>query len=201
MRDRPPFSIRLATTDPDREAIYRLRYRVYVEEMQRPQKDADHEARLIRDALDDFGLLFGAWRHGVCIGTLRVNLLRDGDIGDYRTMYGLQSLTPQEVFHTSITTRLMVLPGARRRGVSIALASAAAALAPEKDITHDYIDCNAHLVPFFAHLGYVPHRADLVHPEYGAVTVMKVALEDSAHLDAVDSPFIRRGGYRATSVA
>jgi GNAT superfamily N-acetyltransferase len=168
--------------------------------MQRPQKDADHDARIIRDPLDDFGLLFGAWRHEVCIGTLRVNLLRDGDIGDYRQMYQLTTLTRGEADRTSITTRMMVLPDARRRGVSIALASAAAALAPHKDITTDYIDCNDHLVPFFEHLGYVPH-CPLVHPEYGRVTVMSVALDDDAHLDAVGSPFLRRGGRRVTSAA
>ena len=201
MQARSPYSIHLARTAAERDAIYRLRYRVYVEEMHRPQKDADHDSRIITDALDSFGLLFGAWRHEVCIGTMRVNLLREGDIGAYREMYGLQSLTPDEIERSSITTRLMVMPGARRRGVSVALACAAAALSADVGIDYDYIDCNEHLVDFFRHLGYLPHRTDLVHPEYGAVTVMKVDLDDEAHLRAVGSPLAQRGGRRVTSVA
>src|SRR5688572_20182496 len=106
---RPTYSIRLATTDAERRAIYQLRYRIYVEEMRRPQKDADHAARLIVDSLDSFACLFGAWQGTECVGTVRQNLLRDGDIGAYREMYRLETLDAAEAARTSITTRLMIL--------------------------------------------------------------------------------------------
>ena len=37
--------IRLPATRAEHEALYAFRYRIYVEEMERPQKHADHSAR------------------------------------------------------------------------------------------------------------------------------------------------------------
>ena len=41
--------IKMATTDAERDAIYRLRYEVYVEEMQIFGTAADHERRMLFD--------------------------------------------------------------------------------------------------------------------------------------------------------
>lgn len=186
---RNSLSVRLAAPGNDREAIFRLRYRVCVDEMASPQKDADHQRRRIEDALDRHGLILGAWRGAELIGTVRANLLRDGGIGLYRDLYGLDRLTYREFRHTSITTRLMVLPRMRHTRVAVGLATALYALGLNRGILFDHIDCNAHLVPFFTHLGYRIHRS-AVHPEYGEVTVMRLNLIDSAHLQSVNSPFL-----------
>ena len=54
--------LRRVTTSADCEAIYRFRYSVYVEEMNRPQRYANHEYKRISDPLDDqFARLYGAW--------------------------------------------------------------------------------------------------------------------------------------------
>ncbi len=190
----PPYTIKLATTDDERQAIYRLRYRVC--QMRRPQIAGDHAQRTISDALDTFGLLWGVWSGDDCIGTLRTNLLRDGHIGEYDGMYGLHTLSPRERHRTSITSRLIVLPELRRTTLALELATAALILGNELGILHDYIDCDAHLVPLFSGLGYVPHRTDLVHPACGAVTVMHLAIDDTEHLEAVRSPLLDAIGRR-----
>ena len=186
---RNSLSIKLAEPGDDREAIFRLRYRVDVDEMACPQQDADHQRRRIEDPLDRHGLILGAWHGGDLIGSVRSNLLRDGDIGPYRNLYGLDRLTYQEFRQTSITTRLLVLPRMRHTHVAVDLATALYALGLDRGILFDYIDCTAHLVPLFTQLGYRCH-GHAVHPEYGEVTVMRLNLIDSAHLQSVNSPFL-----------
>ena len=71
MDTRRSYTIRPARTTREREAIFNLRYRIYVQEMQRPQKDADHHRQRIEDALDDHSVLYGAWVGEAIIGTIR----------------------------------------------------------------------------------------------------------------------------------
>ena len=49
------------TADDALDALYAFWYRIYVEEMARPQKYADHATRRIRDPLDDRGYNIVAW--------------------------------------------------------------------------------------------------------------------------------------------
>lgn len=184
------FRIQRATSLADREAVFGLRYRVYVEEMRRPQKDADHSARRIEDALDSFARIFAATVNGDVVATVRCNVLGEGDIGPYREWYAID----REHAHSplaSITTRFMVDPAYRRSGLAVDLTAAIYHHALDEGVEWDYIDCNPHLLHFFTRLGYRPHRTDLVHPEYGPVTVLRLAVNDLAHLEAVRSPFAR----------
>ena len=47
-----PLTIRQAETNKDRERVFRFRYEIYVEEMQRPQIYADHAARTVAEPFD-----------------------------------------------------------------------------------------------------------------------------------------------------
>lgn len=183
-------NIRLATTDADLEAIYRFRYVIYVEEMHRQQKHADHAARRICDPLDACGHILGVWEQGEVVGTVRANFVRESDLGEYFEMYQVDRLPGEEQPRTSLTTRLMIHPRHRKGTLATRLARAIYRFGLERGITTDLIDCNQHLIPFFTSLGYRVHRDDLVHPEYGAVTVMKLNLTDQAHLQQIRSPFL-----------
>jgi len=70
------FKIRKVNTPDEREAVYRFRYSVYVEEMNRPKKYADHASRKITDPLDEHGDIFAVFEGPRVVGTVRVNLLR-----------------------------------------------------------------------------------------------------------------------------
>lgn len=178
-----------ALTPDLREAVFRFRYEIYVREMQRPQKDADHARARIEDALDATAELMVArdTATGAIVGTIRANVLGDGRVGTYESLYGVGGLGPAARAHTSITTRLMVERSKRGTLVAVRLAQALFRRALERRIATDYCDCNAHLVPFFERLGYRPLGL-IAHPEYGLVTLMRLDIEDSAFLRRIGSP-------------
>jgi hypothetical protein len=174
-----------------REEIFRFRYDIYVREMGRPQKDADHARGRIEDGLDAFAFLLAAVDQATTLvaGTVRTNLLRDGDIGAYREIYGLANLSAAARGTSSVTTRLMVERTKRGSAMAVRLASALYAFGLRHGVDADYIDCNPHRVPFFEHLGYRTLRT-IDHPDYGDVTLMRLDLRDLAHLQRVKSPFV-----------
>ena len=182
--------IRPAANDEELEFLYRFRYRIYVEEMQRKQKYADHNRKRICDPLDEFATNLIAWdSDDKIMGTVRTNFSRDGNLLDYAKFYAMDSVGTVHPESTSICTRLMILPKYRRSLLAVRLSLAVYEYGLTRGITHNFIDCNDHLVKFFEHLGYVQHLPKREHEEYGAVTCMRLNVRDLAHLNRVSSPF------------
>lgn len=177
------------TSAEDLEAIYRLRYKVYVEEMARNQPHADHAGRRITDELDATGIVFGLASEGAWVGTMRLNRVSDG-IGKYAEMYGLDGLSPEEARRHVIGTVLMVLPGGRRQHGTMMLFLSSLAYALQNGVDRCWIDCNPHLVSMFEGVGYRKHHV-VDHALYGRVQVMSVDLRDVDHLRAIRSPLLK----------
>lgn len=178
-------------SEEKKQEVYQFRYSIYVEEMNRKQRYADHKMKTIRDPLDSFGHLFVALDKDQNItGTVRMNFCREGDVGEYGEFYRLNSLPSSDYTDTSITTRLMVAPAYRSKSLAVRLSIAGYNFAVENGLKEDFIDCNAPLDKFFERLGYV-HKHRCAHPEYGDVHVMKITLNDTDYLKKVKSPFIR----------
>jgi GNAT superfamily N-acetyltransferase len=185
--------IRPAANPDELEQLYRFRYRIYVEEMARKQKYADHRAKRIEDPLDSFATNLIAWdATGSVVGTVRTNFSRDGDLNGYDALYAMVRCGAAHPSTTSICTRMMVAPSHRGSGLAVKLSVAVYEYGLVRGITHNFIDCNAHLVPFYRGLGSVRHLPEQEHEEYGAITVMRLDLRDYAHLQALHSPFLAR---------
>jgi|SRR5580658_1753390 GNAT superfamily N-acetyltransferase len=183
-------SIRAAANVDELEQLYRFRYRIYVDEMARKQKYADHRAKRIEDPLDSFATNLIAWdAAGSVVGTVRTNFSRDGDLNGYDAFYDMDTCSAHPGT-TSICTRMMVAPAHRRSGLAVQLSVAAYEYGLVRGITHNFMDCNAHLVRFYQGMGFVQHLPQREHPEYGVVTVMRLDVRDRAHLQAVHSPFL-----------
>ena len=168
--------------------IGRLRYQIYVTEMNRIQHYADHDQETIFDPLDKFATVLAAESHGRFIGTVRSNCCRNGDLGDYAEFYEIDP-NPAHRQRSSITTRLMVEPAFRGSRAPLLLAMAAFNFGLREGIRWNYIDCNLHLLSFFERLGYIEQFTKR-HPEYGNVHCMRLDLHDLTHLAAVNSPFL-----------
>ena len=66
--------IKQAISESEKDDIFKFRYRIYIEEMSRKQKYADHAAKTIKEPLDDDAYLLAAYdSDGLLIGTCRTN--------------------------------------------------------------------------------------------------------------------------------
>lgn len=74
----------LATTAEEKEAIYRFRYRVYVQELGKPMKHADHERKRLYEAVDDdeehTANFYCKGSDGQVTGVLRVHTYGPGEV-------------------------------------------------------------------------------------------------------------------------
>ena len=176
-----------------REAVFHFRYDIYVREMRRRQKDADHERHRVEDALDRTALILAArdTDTGRIVGTARGNIVAGSDLGVYDRLYGLDALTPAQRAATSITTRFMVDRERRGTLLAVQLARALFTRGHALGVRTDYIDCNEPLVPFFERLGYESLRT-IEHPDYGIVRLMR--------LDVGGGGYFARGGGSFGSV-
>ena len=185
-------NIRIAqpATAVERAALHRFRYDVYVTEMHRVQLHADHRARTIIDPLDATGHDLLASRGAQVVGCVRLNLARDGGLGDYEQFYAMREAARLHPKHSAIVTRLMVAPGYRRTVLPAQLCTAVYELALGLDVRVGYIDCNSHLRKFFRRLGFIAHVEEREHHEYGCVQPMRLDMLDAGHLRHVRSPFL-----------
>jgi hypothetical protein len=184
-------SIRAVETAREAEAVFRLRYEVYVEELNRVQHYADHASRLIREPLDTRANLFAAFDGERAVGSVRTNYTRDSSLGEYLSVYQMERLSPELLTDTSITTKLVVSSEYRNTSLGYRLAAATYRSALRDGILFDFIDVYPARIPFFERMGYTVHVPEAVHSEYGSVVVMRLGMRDAEHFRKVGSPFLR----------
>lgn len=108
-----------AQSEQDREELFRFRYGVYVEEMGRYRKTADHRGRRLLEPEDAHSILYGAREDGQAVGTSRLTLGADGFSPRQIEQYSLGpflSEVPAQLM--AIGERLMVAP--QHRGATVA---------------------------------------------------------------------------------
>ena len=181
-----------AQTDADFADVYRFWYQVYVTEMGRHTDDPNtsHERRQLSDPLATAGSLCLARKDGEVVGTVLSTPVDHPATEKYRSLYGLQTLSCEDQWASSITTKLMVKAELRRTRLPLRLAFATFDWGLHVGIKHNYIDCNDHLVRLFSRLGYEQHLPSLYHKDYGQVNSMHLEITDEARLRRVGSPFL-----------
>ena len=182
-------TIRQAESPEDLEKLYRFRYRIYVEEMGRHQRYADHAGRRVEEPLDAAAAHFIAVDpSGAIVGCLRWNSGSNTDFGEYVNLYDMRRADLYFPQQCSNTTKLMTTPEYRRSSLGIELCVTGFAYAVAHGTVCDFIDCNPHLERFFTRFGYRSYNGRLIHPEYGDVLPMLLLCPDLEHLQRVRSP-------------
>jgi Acetyltransferase (GNAT) family len=182
------FSVIPAESDQLRDCVFRLRYHVYVNIMQRKQIHADHGRKTICEPMDEKGLLYLGLKDGQLIGTVRHNCLDDPSASYYRSFYRGAWFGEGRASKVQITTKLMVLPQHQRSRSAVQLIAGYAEYGYRSGIEVDLIDCNEHLVPLFQRLGYFTHAGWAFHKEYGRVMPMFLAVDAVKYLQQIRSP-------------
>jgi Cyclic nucleotide-binding domain len=107
-----------AQSEQDREEIFRFRYSVYVEELGRFRRTADHEGRRLAEPEDAHSVLYGAREGGRVVGTTRLTFGSDGFSRRQIEGYGLAPfLAEVPVGLMAVGERLMLTP--RLRGSTV----------------------------------------------------------------------------------
>lgn len=185
--------ITFRTFKPGEDAgdVYRFRYRIYEDEMQRNDRYADHEKKTISDPQDSFAYNIAAYNEGSIVGVARVNFCRDGDPGDYLKFYELESVGAEYPDKVSFSTRIMVDSDHRGGVLPLQISVECFKLGQAQAVRWCFCDCNAHLKPFFLKLGYEIQNPQKQHPSFGDVTVLRFDLDDPRHYDRKKSVFAR----------
>jgi len=155
------------------KSAQQLRYEVYCRELGRNSPYADHERQVIADSLDDAGHTFVAVQGGDTIGTLRINLAREGSLGVLEEVYGMRG----SAYHpktTAICTKFIVTKSKRGSRAAIKLILSVARYAVQNDIEECYIDCIPALLPYYKAMGFSVASLPFFHRENGPSYPMKI---------------------------
>ena len=144
------FEVGLAETDEQKEAVYRFRYSVYVEEMGRYQDTADHEGRRLVEPEDEVSFVFYALEDGVVVGTARLswggNGFSERQIDEYSLAPFLGELPHEFV---GVGERVMVVPRLRGTGLVDQLMERRNDVALEHDVRIQFSACEPHLLSLY----------------------------------------------------
>jgi len=113
-------NVKIATTQEEREAIYRFRYEVYVEELKRDYPDADHKRRWLRDQEDaqDYTVNFYVGTLDRIVGAVRLLIWPPGEIPEnYYRLFSMDVFPGIEDLVASEMGRLMIRSTLRGKAV------------------------------------------------------------------------------------
>ncbi|CAM2005453.1 cyclic nucleotide-binding domain-containing protein [Acanthopleuribacter pedis] len=181
-----------AKTEEEKEAVYRLRYRVFVDELNKEVINADHRTRQIRDPEDAFPntTLLYTVSNGSLTGALRVTLWQPEAITrDLSNTYSLH-LFPDIQNHTiSEVSRLVASAQSRGQLVLPALARACYDfVAGENGCHFGFSFCAPGLVRPYRRLGYRPYNASMISTADGLRVPLIMITSDRAYFQEVNSP-------------
>jgi predicted GNAT family N-acyltransferase len=185
--------IRQAATPAEREAVYRLRYQVYVEELEdRELESEDSGQKAVIDADDETARLFGGFVAGRLAGTIRLKGGGDGPfspelIATYSLRPFLDLMGPQHVF---VYGRLAVLPEQRCAGLGFQLMLHSARVAIENGAEAVFLDCQPHLIEVYQKLGFRSYRKTYNDRSGGILIPMVILRSDFEFLEKIGSPLI-----------
>lgn len=184
-------TIKIAATETEREAIYRLRYEVYVEEMQIFGDVADHTRRMFRGPNDADARLMYATIDGETIATMRLNLGTDAPFSqEFDATYHLDlfrpAITDEQVM---IFTRFMVKQEYRGTPVAFLMLCEAARISLREGIEVALCDCQPHLIRYYNRIGFRSYDCPVYNdPEFDIMVPMAFILGDVEYLKNNRSP-------------
>jgi CRP-like cAMP-binding protein/predicted GNAT family N-acyltransferase len=184
-----PATLRFAKSDADHEAIYRLRYEIYVEEMGYAFPGVDHQGRRLAEPFERPTRRLMAEDDGALVGTLQFNWGAEcAFTDDERRIYRLSdfvALVGDE--STMIASRFMTKPSHRDSDLPARMLEAMFAFALDNDVRLLFADCRPHLINNYLRLGFRTYAATYNDPTVGMLAPLVFVIDDVAHLERIKS--------------
>lgn len=182
--------IRQVQTEEDHQAIARLRYDVYVEEMGKQPHDADHDNKTIIDDLDRFAVIMGAFDDGKAVATGRILPLTYLPADSFwREFYDTKAV-PIEESKQVIYSKLIVRSDYRGTMVISQILVASYEHFRQLGTEFMYMHCAPNLVPIYEIIGCRRYKKGEIDPDVGFRLPMALVLGDVEHFQRVRSPLL-----------
>lgn len=181
---------KFATTTKEREAVYRLRYEIYVEERGAYKDVADHKNRLLSDPLDPTGRLLYGQAGDEVVGSLRLNWGADVPFTpEIMETYDIRRFLPTiPMGQMIIFSRFMTRPDYRQKGVSFQFLEAMFNFFLENKLQLAFCDCRPHLINSYVRLGFRTYAPTYNDPIAGLLVPLVMVVEDRDHFEQIGSP-------------
>ena len=75
--------VQVATTPEEKREVYQFRYRVYIEEMKKSLRYANHTEKVLKDQLDETAMLLYIKFENEIVATVRKNLLDSSSLPEH----------------------------------------------------------------------------------------------------------------------
>ena len=183
--------IHQATTEAEKEAVYRLRYDVYVEEMGRYRGAADHANRRFSEPEDETARIWYAAQDGEVVATARLSWGGDAPFSErlvehYQLAPFLKELPPEAL---GVGERGMVVPRLRGSELFHDLQQASRTFTEAKRIQLIFGACEPHLLSLYLGQGCRTFaRKHINSPEAGYLIPIVTVVEDVDYLRRIGSP-------------
>ena len=185
-------TFRLATSEDDHIAVYRLRYDLYVEDQGLFLDLADHRRRWLYDDYDPCSSIVMAELEGELVGTIRMTFGSDAKFSpasreeyDFDRFSGVVDDADQ-----SIITRLVVRKDLRGGSLGRDLLHKAFELAALRGAELILGSCEVHLVNYYLKLGFRTFGALDSCGENGVLVRIAAVMGDLEHFERIASPMV-----------
>jgi CRP-like cAMP-binding protein/predicted GNAT family N-acyltransferase len=185
-------TLRFAETEADHEAIYRLRYDVYVEEMGYAFPGVDHGGRRLAEPLARPTRLLMAEEEGALVGTLQFNWGSECPFtDDERRIYRLSDFIAMVGDEsTMIASRFMTRPSHRDSDLPARMLDQMFEFALNHDVQLLFADCRPHLINNYLRLGFRTFATTYNDPTVGMLAPLVFVIDDVAHLERIRSRLV-----------
>ena len=183
--------IHLAEHEDEKEAVYRFRYDVYVEEMGRYGTAADHANRRLVEPEDATARIFYAAEDGVVVATSRFSWGGDAPFSErliehYQLAPFLAEMAPERI---AVGERGMVVPRLRGSAIFRELGNFSKSFISEKRIELIFGACEPHLLSLYVGQGCRTFSKQNVNSkEAGFLIPIVTVVEDVEYLRRIGSP-------------
>jgi hypothetical protein len=186
-----PVEIRQVTYDDDYQAVARLRYDIYVEEMGKRPAGTDDHCRTLTDSMDAHSVIYAAFDGGRAVATGRITPAECLPEGSYwRRFYEFHRF-PGAQSKQVIYSRLMVRPDYRGSMVMPGILVEAYERFRSEGKEFGFLHCAPSLVSLYEMVGCRRYKKGEIDPDAGFRIPMVQVLGDVEYFSRVRAPILR----------
>lgn len=185
-----PLTIRPIDAADELDAVARLRYQVYVNELGRRPIGSDDDQQRLEDPEDAYSIVLAAFDGEKMVGTFRITPVDQlTDNSSWRELYDNNQF-PIEPAQQFIFSRMLATNDYRDQGLASLFFKASFDCIRKAGGELAFLHCPSHLVSLYEVMGFRRYKSGFVHEEAGFRIPMVMITGDWGHFEAVKSPLL-----------